>query len=249
MVAASQLPRHSRIPLRRDTTWPRSTGANSCERQPRPPRFLSRAASPGRSPFDRRTPPASPIASAGLVVNDVHSQLNATTVSEIVKPADRRRRAGCGGASAIVRDLGGGRRREARDGRPAVRRGRHAGRYARPQSRARVRRRAGDHHGRGRHPVAAAARASQPCPGGRRAAVGDLSEADRRRPSEHRRGAVLQCARARAEPEADRSAGRGVRSGGRRRRGPTLLAHQRIPSCSGWPSAATGCSASSRACA
>ena len=78
--------------------------------------------------------------------------------------------------------------------------------------------------------------------------VGHHPEADRRRPPEPRRRAGLQRARARPDAQADRRAGRVVRPARPDRRRPHLLAHARTRSCSGWRSAATASSASSRAC-
>ena len=60
--------------------------------------------------------------------------------------------------------------------------------------------------------------------GGAGRAMGDLSEADRCRPPQRRRRVVVQCPRPRAEPEADRRSGRGLRSGRPRRRDSDVLA-------------------------
>ena len=141
-------------------------------------------------------------AETGVLVNDIHSQLNPTRVREIVpvaSPSDLQRALRRADAAGHARQH---RRRPARHGRSAVCRQLDDARHDPLQSRAIARSRQGTRRSRGGHHVAGARRL--PAEGAGRAAepVGHCAEADRRRSADDRRGAGGERARPRPEDEA-----------------------------------------------
>ena len=102
----------------------RSHGAISSESLRRPRRSLSPPACHVLFQSVRRPPPRFRMRDQGLLVNDVHSQLNATRVDADRQAADGGRGAAprCR-ARAIAGQVGVDRRRPPRHGRAAVRRG------------------------------------------------------------------------------------------------------------------------------
>ena len=153
---------------------------------------------------------------AGVGVNDIHSQLNATHVDRVVEVSSETALRGAL-AAARRRQVGLRGRRAARHGRAAVRRRRRAARHAadepdrQPRSLARHRR------SRGRHPVAGADPWPDRHAAGLRAGLEHRPEADRRRPPHARRRARQQHPRPRAHAAADHRRRGIVHPDGRRR--------------------------------
>ena len=182
---------------------------------------------------------------AGVLVNDIHSQLNPTRVHEIV-PVDSLR--------ALQRAI----RRASGEGRAVcIAGGRHAmgaqqfaegammldtTKHNRVRSFDRAKR---HRRGRCRHHVAGADRLSAQGSGGPPPPVGHRSEADRRGQADDRRSACRQRARPRSQDEAVHRRRRVVRARSTRRARRAPAAAPRTRSCFASPSAATVSSAPS----